>query len=75
MSWFKTLWRELVGLFVDDAAFAAGILAVLVVVWLGASVLHLPSAWMGGALFAGLAVLLLQSTWTQSRQSRDRPGQ
>ncbi len=63
MRWFKTIIRELFGLFVDDGSFA-----LTIVVWLGIAWLVLPwltagSAWGGAALFAGLAVILAESVW------------
>lgn len=63
MRWFKTIIRELFGLFVDDGSFA-----ITIVVWLGIAWLVLPwlipgSAWGGAILFAGLAVVLTESVW------------
>lgn len=63
MRWFKTVIRELFGLFVDDGSFA-----ITIVVWLGIAWLVLPwlipvSAWGGAILFAGLALILTESVW------------
>ena len=60
----KTIVSELLALFVDDAG-----LAVATVVWLGVAWLlfHLVPAWSPVILFAGLAVILLESVFRTRR--------
>jgi len=70
MRWFRSVAREIFGLFVDDGSFA-----IAVLVWLGLALAGLPRVapaawWTGPALFAGLAVILVQSVL---RFSRRRP--
>ncbi len=66
MAWFQAIIREVLGLFVDDSGFALAILA-----WIAVSValswLGIASAWVGITLFAGLAVILLESAVRRSR--------
>lgn len=56
MTLLQTLLAELLGLFVDDWAFA-----LLVLLWIGAAALlrALLGFWTGPLLFAGLAALVL----------------
>jgi hypothetical protein len=68
MSWLKTIWTELVGLFVDDVGFA-----VAIAVWLGVSyaAFHtaiVPAPWRGPLLFVGLAVIFAENTLRRSRK-------
>ena len=68
MSWLKTIWDELIGLFVDDVSFALAIL-----VWLAAAfvLFHMdlvPPVWRGPLLFAGLAVIFVENTLRRSRK-------
>jgi len=68
MRWIKSIARELYGLFVDDGSFAIAIL-----VWLGLAVADVPRAaagarWAGPALFAGLAVILIESVLRFARR-------
>ncbi len=68
MRWFKTVWSEFIGLFVDD-----GSLAVAVLVWVGASWLllprlGLPEGWPAPILFIGLALILIESALRRARQ-------
>jgi hypothetical protein len=51
--------RELLGLFVDDAAFALTILAWLTAFALLLPQIPLPLSWRGILLFTGLAVILV----------------
>jgi hypothetical protein len=67
MRWFKSVIREVYGLFVDDGSFAISIL-----VWLALTVVILSrvapnSPWSGPVLFAGLALILIESTLRFSR--------
>ncbi len=51
---------ELYGLFVDDGRFALSILVWIGIVWLLLPRLNLGPDWDGVALFAGLAVILIE---------------
>jgi len=62
MSWIRTVFNEVFGLFVDDGSFAVVILVWLLVTWLVLPRLGVPAAWSGVALFVGLAGILLEST-------------
>ena len=70
MKWIKTVIREIFGLFVDDDAFALAIL-----IWLGlmrwiTSRLNLPSTAIAIFFFAGLALILIESTARYARRKR-----
>ena len=61
MRWLGPIFREILGLFVDD-----GSLALIILCWLPAVALLLPEvpvplAWRGAALFTGLAITLAWS--------------
>ena len=68
MRWLKSIAREILGLFVDDGSFAIGIL-----VWVVLAVGVLPrvasgARWAGPALFAGLALILIESVLRYARR-------
>lgn len=69
MSAFRSIWHELVGLFVDDGA-----LALLLVLWcaaVGLAALLLPGlapAVAGGTLLLGCAAILLASVRRATRR-------
>lgn len=68
MNLLRTLWSELIGLFVDDGSFAIAIL-----VWLGICRLLLPHLaaeplWPPLILFAGLVLILVESAARRARQ-------
>lgn len=70
MRWLKKILRELFGLFVDDGKFALAIL-----LWLGFARLLLPRLGVvqtmeGIFLFAGLGIILVESTIRYSRSGR-----
>jgi len=70
MKWIVDAARELVGLFVDD-----GSLAIAVLVWVAIAVLAFPAlpvdgGWLAVALFAGLALILVENLL---RTARPRP--
>ena len=70
MRWLKSIFREVMGLFVDDGSFAAAIL-----VWVALAVAVVPHlagavAWIGPALFAGLALILIESVLRFSRRGK-----
>jgi hypothetical protein len=70
MRWLKSIAREIYGLFVDDGSFAIGILG-----WVILAVGVLPrvvqaSRWAGPALFAGVALILIESALRFSRRRK-----
>jgi len=70
MSWLRSIAQEVFGLFVDDLAFAGSIL-----VWLAIVIFVVPRVvsgreWGAAALFAGMALILIESSL---RFSRRRP--
>ena len=70
MPWLKSIAREVFGLFVDDGSFA---IAILVCFALSVFVLPRIAAtahWTGPALFAGLALILIESALTFSRRRK-----
>ncbi len=68
MQKLKTVWSEIVGLFVDDQLFAAAILAWLAFVWLVVTHAGIAPIWRAVALFAGLAVILVESATRAARR-------
>jgi hypothetical protein len=62
MNWLKTILREVLGLFVDDATFALAILLWLLMVKMITPHLGIPARWTAIILFAGLALILAEST-------------
>ena len=61
MSWLRSIWSELIGLFVDDGKFALSMLIWLVACGLVLPRLGLPSFLPPMILFAGLVVILARS--------------
>ncbi|MGH8141263.1 MAG: hypothetical protein ACREU2_01900 [Steroidobacteraceae bacterium] len=59
---------QIVGLFVDDGSFAAGIVLWVVLVWLARIRFGLSPVWGGIVLFAGLAFILGESAARRSRR-------
>lgn len=68
MRWIGTVLREIFGLFVDDGSFAVAILVWLAVVWLVLPRLAVPAVWVGPVLFAGLALILVESATRRARR-------
>lgn len=68
MSWLKSIFREVFGLFVDDGSFAIAILAWLLLLWLALPRLPIPPVWHGVILFAGLVAILVESALRRARQ-------
>ena len=68
MSWLKSIFREIFGLFVDDGSFAIAILVWLVLLWLLLPHLPIAPSWHGAILFAGLVVILVESALRRARQ-------
>jgi fatty acid desaturase len=67
MKLLSAIARELLGLFVDDGGFA---LSILIVVWAAAfaTLLALPSPYVGLLLVTGLAAVLGESVWHDLRR-------
>jgi len=68
MSWIAGAARELIGLFVED-----GSLALAVLVWVAVAVLVFPvlpidRGWLAIAVFAGLAVILVENLLRAARR-------
>ena len=61
MRWLKSIWSELIGLFVDDGSFALSMLIWLIACGLVLPRLGLPSFLPPMILFAGLVVILARS--------------
>ncbi len=75
MQWFRTIFREIFGLFVDDGSFAIAILVWLGVLWLLLPRLGVFSRWNGLILFAGLGLILVESTMRYIRMiGQTKPG-
>ena len=61
--------RELLSLFVDDGAFALGIVLWLAALWIGANLLHVGQEIAAVLLFLGLAALLVEAVLRAARRS------
>ncbi len=70
MKWIKNIFREIFGLFVDDGSFAIAILIWLAVVRWVMPYLRITHAAIGVILFAGLALILIESTTRYARSKR-----
>jgi len=70
MTWLKTVWSEFIGLFVDDGSLAVAVLVWLAAAWLLLPRLPLPSALPPVILFAGLALILVESALRGARRDR-----
>jgi len=68
MTWLKTIWSELIGLFVDDGSLAVAVVTWLIAAWLLLPRLPLPPALPPAILFAGLALILVESALRRARQ-------
>ncbi len=68
MTWLKTIWSEFIGLFVDDGSLAVAVVAWLIAARLLLPRLPLPPALPPAILFAGLALILVESTLRRARQ-------
>ncbi len=68
MTWLKKILAELFGLFVDDGSFAIAILVWLGVLWLALPHFPIDNTWRAMILFAGLAIILVESVSRRARQ-------
>lgn len=71
----RLIVRELFGLVVDDWHLALAIIIWLAIVWLVLPQLGVEGAVRGIALFAGLGLILAESSWRQVRQQAAAAGQ
>lgn len=70
MGWVRAVWPEFIGLFVDDGSLAVAVLAWLALGWAVLPRLGLPAGWPPVVLFAGLALILVESTARRARRGR-----
>jgi hypothetical protein len=68
MSGLKTIFGELLGLFIEDGSFAVAIFVWLGLVWFVLPRLPLPRVVQGPVLFAGLLAILLESVLRAARR-------
>lgn len=68
MKWIKNTAREIFDLFVDDGAFALAILVWLCITGWAAYYLRFSPLVAAVVLFAGLALILIESTTRYARQ-------
>ena len=69
MSWIRTIFDEVLGLFVDDGSFALAIVVWLLTVKLLETHFLLAARGTGFLLLGGLAVILVESALRASRGS------
>ena len=67
MKWLRSIGAELFGLFVDDGAFAAAIVAWLVLLWWLAPRMAIDATWKALVLVAGLVAILIESVLRRAR--------
>ena len=70
MRWLKSIAREVLGLFVEEGSFAAAILVWVVMAKILLPRLAASAHWTGPALFAGLALILIESVVRFARKAR-----
>ena len=70
MRWMRSVGSELWGLFVEDGSLAAAIVVWLTVVLLGVRRVGWGTRWGGVALFAGLALVLIENVLRYARKPR-----
>ncbi|HEY0749094.1 MAG TPA: hypothetical protein VGD63_20490 [Steroidobacteraceae bacterium] len=70
MNGLKTIFAELLGLFVEDGSFAVAIFVWLGLVWFVVPRVPLPRVVQGPLLFAGLLAILLESVLRAARRPR-----
>ena len=68
MRWLRGAFDEVLGLFVDDAAFAIPILAWLAAVGALSSAVPTARGWLAPMLFIGLAVILTAGVLRKARR-------
>jgi hypothetical protein len=70
MRWIQSIAREVVGLFVDDGDFAVALVAWLVVCVVALPHVAVAARWAGLELFAGLALILIESVLRFARRRK-----
>ncbi len=68
MSLLRTIWDELLSVFVDDARFAGAIVVWLAACWLVLPRLPLPAPLLPLILFAGLLAILIEGARHRARR-------
>ena len=68
MSWIKTIFGELIGLFIDDGNFAIAIVVWLGLAWFVLPHLPIPHVFQAPILFAGLLAILTESVLQAARR-------
>lgn len=68
MSWLRTAFAELWGLFVDDGRYALAIVAWLLLAWRALPLLGLDGGWNAPILAAGLLAILAESVLRRARR-------
>ena len=64
--------RELIGLFVDDGSLVLAVLAWVGIVVVAFPLLPIPGDWLAVALFAGLALILVENLLRTARRRSQR---
>ena len=67
MPWLRSILAEIWGLFVDDGSFALAILVWLAACWLVLPQFGGPPEAKGPILFAGLAIVMVESALRRAR--------
>jgi len=70
MSRLGAIFRELIGLFIDDGSLAIGILVWIAIVALALPALGVPEVWRAILLFIGCVVILIENVTRSARRSR-----
>jgi hypothetical protein len=70
MSRLGAIFRELIGLFIDDGSLAIGILVWIAIVALALPALGVPEVWRPILLFIGCVVILIENVTRSARRSR-----
>jgi hypothetical protein len=72
MRWIPAAARELIGLFVDDGSLALAVLAWVAIAVLAFPALPISGGWLAVALFAGLALILIENVLRSARRGLRR---
>ena len=68
MSAIASALRELWGLFVEDASFTIAIAAALLIAYFLFPSVSIRPEWRGAAMFALLALVLVENVWRSARR-------
>ena len=72
MRWVAAAARELIGLFIDDGSLALAVLVWVVIAVLAFPALPIDGGWLAIALFAGLALILVENLLRSARRRSRR---